>query len=163
MVSKDFAAIYQLYFAPVYRYVLGLCSSPDLADEITAQTFLKSLERLDSFQAQGSLEGWLKTIARNTYFDYLKQQKRYDLMETLEAESSHPLPEEIVEASESVSTIRQILSQIDSPYREVFELRVIQELSFKEIARLYHKSDNWACVTYHRAKNQIQQQMKEKS
>ena len=38
-------------------------------------------------------------------------------------------------------------------------LRVFGELSFKQIAKIFKKTDNWACVTYHRARNKILEQM----
>ena len=52
--------------------------------------------------------------------------------------------------------IRKILHTIPDPYKEVFMWRVFGELSFKEIGDLYSKTDNWACVTYHRARKIIQ-------
>ena len=39
--------------------------------------------------------------------------------------------------------------------------RVFGELSFKEIGGLYNKTDNWACVTYHRARKMIQSRLEE--
>jgi len=39
--------------------------------------------------------------------------------------------------------------------------RVFAELSFKQIGQIFHKSENWACVTYHRAKNKLKKQMEE--
>jgi len=41
------------------------------------------------------------------------------------------------------------------PYKEVFSLRIFGELSFREIANIFNKSEHWACVTYHRAKEMI--------
>ena len=58
--------------------------------------------------------------------------------------------------------IRRILHSIPDPYREVFMWRVFAELDFKEIGKLFGKTDNWACVTYHRAKNMIKERMEEK-
>ena len=55
--------------------------------------------------------------------------------------------------------IHLLLHNLDEPYKEVFMLRVFGELSFKQIAKIFQKTDNWACVTYHRAKNKILEQM----
>ena len=57
--------------------------------------------------------------------------------------------------------IRKILHDMSDPYKEVFMWRVFGELSFKEIADLYGKTDNWACVTYHRARKMIQSRLEE--
>ena len=53
------------------------------------------------------------------------------------------------------------LHNLAEPYKEVFMLRVFGELSFKQIARIFQKTDNWACVTYHRARNKILKQMED--
>ena len=45
------------------------------------------------------------------------------------------------------------------PYKEVFSLRVLGELSFSEIAELFGKSDSWARVTFHRARMMIKEEM----
>ena len=49
--------------------------------------------------------------------------------------------------------IQKVLHDIPDPYKEVFMWRVFAEMSFKQIGQIFHKSENWACVTYHRARN----------
>ena len=46
---------------------------------------------------------------------------------------------------------------MDEPYKEVFSLRTFGELSFQDIAELFGKSENWARVTYFRAKSKIKE------
>ena len=48
---------------------------------------------------------------------------------------------------------------MEEPYKEVFQLRVFGELSFADIGRLFGKSENWARVTFYRAKNKIKEGM----
>lgn len=62
---------------------------------------------------------------------------------------------------EESQQIRNILHTISEPYKEVFMWRVFGELSFKEIGALYSKTDNLACVTYHRARKIIQDRLEE--
>ena len=62
---------------------------------------------------------------------------------------------------EEARLIRKILHDISDPYKEVFMWRVFGELSFKDIGDLYGKTDNWACVTYHRARKMIQNRLEE--
>lgn len=69
--------------------------------------------------------------------------------------------EEQLETQEEAQEIRKILHTISDPYKEVFMWRVFGELSFKEIGDLYSKTDNWACVTYHRARKLIQSRLEE--
>ena len=64
--------------------------------------------------------------------------------------------EELIGAQEEAKQIRKILHELPDPYKEVFMWRVFGELSFKAIGELYNKTDNWACVTYHRARKMMQ-------
>ena len=50
---------------------------------------------------------------------------------------------------------------MEEPYKEVFQLRVFGELSFKEIGSIFGKTETWARVTYHRARMQIKERMEE--
>lgn len=52
---------------------------------------------------------------------------------------------QIIEMESSLEIVK-ILHLMEEPYREVFSLRVLGELSFKQIAELYGKTENWACV-----------------
>ena len=48
---------------------------------------------------------------------------------------------------------------MEEPYKEVFELRVFGELSFRDIADIFGKTESWARVTYHRARLKIKERM----
>ena len=52
----------------------------------------------------------------------------------------------------TVRSIHQEIRQLQEPYAELFLLRHTMDLSFKEIGDIYEKSENWARVTYYRAK-----------
>ena len=54
------------------------------------------------------------------------------------------------------------LHALEEPYREVFELRVFGELNFRDIGMIFSKTENWARVTYHRARLKLQERMDEK-
>ena len=55
--------------------------------------------------------------------------------------------------------IQKILHDVPEPYKEVFMWRVYAELSFKQIGQIFGKSENWACVAYHRARNKIKEKL----
>ena len=69
--------------------------------------------------------------------------------------------EELLVDQEAVIKIHGILHRIKEPYKEVFMLRVFGELGFKQIGAIFQKTENWACVTYHRARMQIEKEMGE--
>ncbi len=68
--------------------------------------------------------------------------------------------ESFVVRREEVISIYKALHCLEEPYKEVFSLRTLGELSFREIADIFEKSESWARVTYHRAKLQIRSMIK---
>ena len=62
---------------------------------------------------------------------------------------------------ENVEKIQKILNETDMPYKEVFKLRVFGNLQFKEIGRMFGKSESWARVTFYRAKLKIREKLEE--
>lgn len=62
---------------------------------------------------------------------------------------------------ENVEKIQKILNETDMPYKEVFKLRVFGNLQFKEIGKMFGKSESWARVTFYRAKLKIREKLEE--
>lgn len=62
---------------------------------------------------------------------------------------------------EQAVTIYKIVHGLADPYKEVFLLRILGELSFKEISNIFGKSESWAKVTFFRAKLKIMDAMEE--
>ena len=81
----EFDQVYQKYFRDVYKYLLVLCRNQWVAEEITQETFFKVLEKLDQFDGRSSLYSWLCQIAKHTYFDHCRREKRKGREEELEA------------------------------------------------------------------------------
>ena len=70
-------------------------------------------------------------------------------------------PEEAIVRQDESMRIHRLLHHLDEPYREVFTLRALGQLSFRDIGDLFGKSENWACVVYHRARARIKDKMEE--
>ena len=54
-----------------------------------------------------------------------------------------------------LSVLRTALRMLPEPYREVFSMRVFGELSFRQIGAVFGKTEHWACVTFHRARQKL--------
>jgi RNA polymerase sigma-70 factor (ECF subfamily) len=153
-----------VYFKSVYLFVLRLSGDEHISEEVTSETFCKAISSIDRFRGDSDMRVWLCGIAKNTYFTYLKKHKRELSIDETDAESipdSGALLDESISEQEDAKQIREILHTMPEPYKEVFMWRVFGELSFKEIGVLYGKTDNWACVTYHRARKMIQERLEE--
>ena len=155
----DFEEIYATYFDSVYQYVLSLCRDVHTAEEVTQESFCKAMTHLDRFDGRCRLYVWLCQIAKNVYFTYAKRQKRYG---EPEEEQAQPGFEEQLLECETAWEVHKLLHQLDEPYREVFSLRVLGELSFSQIGQLFGKSDSWARVVFFRAKTELRRRADEK-
>lgn len=69
--------VYEQYFTVVYRYLLSLSHNTHIAEELTQETFFKALKKVDDFRGDCDLRVWLCQISKNTYYDYLKKNKKY--------------------------------------------------------------------------------------
>ena len=160
----EFDQIFNTYFKSVYRYIRKLSADEHVAEEITSATFLKVLKSIGDFRGECDIRVWICQIAKNTYYSYLKKNKRIasvDEIELLNIVDPSASIEEQIGIQDETQQIQKILHTLPDPYKEIFMWRVFGELSFKEIGGLYNKTDNWACVTYHRARKMIQSRLVE--
>ena len=159
--SDSFDQIYRDLFDPVYRYVLTLSQNPQTAEEITQETFFRALRSLDQFQGRSSLKSWLCAIARNIWLSEQRRKKPLPLDEAAAVADPGMGPEEALQRRDGSMHIHRLLHGLEEPYREVFTLRALGQLSFKDIGEIFGKSENWACVVYHRARAKIRKKMEE--
>ena len=155
----DFEEIYRRYFGDVYRYLLRISGSETAAEDVTSETFLRAMQALPRFRGDCDVRVWLCRIARNTYFSTRRDPDNQPMEEPGEERAgSAPSPEEETLRREEGRRLRQLLHGLEEPYREVFLWRHYGDLSFREIGQLFGKSENWACVTYHRARGKLRKE-----
>lgn len=157
----DFEDIYDRFFKDVYLFVLAMSGNPAMAEDITQETFFKALKEIDNFKGNCSVKSWLCQIAKNFYIDDVRHKKRF---ESVKKSLSGEMPtekdaESAVIRREEVISVYKALHCLEEPYKEVFGLRTLGELSYREIGNIFEKSESWARVTYHRAKLKIREQM----
>lgn len=146
--------IYAKHAKTVYGFLLTKTKSPDLAEELTQETFYQAVKCINTFQQKSSVSTWLCGIAKNIWYGYLRKNTRSEpLLET----SGEP-----VESAESVffqswnnTNLLKMLHNLREPMREVMYLRLSGDLSYRQIGEIMGKSENWARVTFYRGKEII--------
>ena len=152
---QDFFFFFVDYLRDVYNFLLKLSGSEDIAEELTQSTFSIAFENLGQFRGTCKMSVWLCQIAKHEYFAYCKRQRPIVREEAMEEEPcGESLEERFIDHAEQIR-IHEVLHVLPEPYKEVFTLRVMAELSYKDISRLFGKSESWARVTYYRAKCMI--------
>jgi RNA polymerase sigma-70 factor (ECF subfamily) len=158
----DFEEIYIKYFQDVYLYIRKMSNSEKIAEEVTSDTFFKAMQSIDSFRGDCDVRVWLCQIAKNAYYSYIKKNSRTEQVDESEIQEITDLAPNVAEEyerREEIERIQKILHDVGEPYKEVFMWRVYAELSFRQIAQIFGKTENWACVTYHRARKIIKERL----
>ncbi|MDE7225230.1 MAG: sigma-70 family RNA polymerase sigma factor [Acetatifactor sp.] len=143
----------------VYSYVMTLVKRQHVAEEITQEAFYKAFTAKSAFRGESDQVTWLCAIARNLFLDEMRRQsKSTDIDLDTNTDSGINIESE-VEDKDASYRIHRALQELEEPYRKVFELRIFGELSFREIGGICEKTENWARVTYHRAKVKLQERV----
>ncbi|MDE6111082.1 MAG: RNA polymerase sigma factor, partial [Eubacterium sp.] len=160
----DFTEVYQNSEKKVYRFLLGLSQNESLAEELTEETFYQAFLHINQFEGRSSMDTWLCQIAKNLYFKEMKRRKRFDDKEidTNLSDSGENLFL-LLEEKQKTIEIHRILKTLNNTYKEVFTLHIFAELTFKEIAEIYDKSESWAKMSFYRAKAELINRLEEQN
>lgn len=145
----------------IYAFFFVKTSSRESAEDLTQEVFYEAIKGLPRFSHHSTIQTWLFSIAKNRLKKYYRSQKYKKDLEVLyrNEELDRNTPEEEVLKKEEQWNIIQQINQLDDITKEIVTLRVYGELSFKEIGVLVEKSENYARVTFHRAKLKLQKEM----
>lgn len=145
--AEAFEQLVVKYQTPIYRLCLRMTGNPEDAADLTQESFLKAWRALDTFRFGSGFSTWLFRLASNTCLDHLRAQKRRPVLPltledndgeemTLDPPDSAPTPEEALLASEEQERLNQALAQLDPGQRHILTLRVVNDLSYTEIAEI---------------------------
>ena len=152
-------AFYKENYPIVYGYLLSLCGDPALAEDLAAEAFLKAIEKIDTYDPKYKPATWLCTIGRNLLVNHQKKSLRHVPLEESMV-SLAPTPEEQVFRSELLKAVLKSAKELPPITQQVLFMR-LEGLSFRQIGLALDKTENWARVTYFRAKSKLMQEMEE--
>lgn len=153
-------ALVERHAASLARFVnsLGVHVAPQ---EIVQDTFVRAFGSLDSFRGESSMRSWLFTIARRLVLDQRRAGRRERNHVTIEdAQDQLVSAEDVLDgvvADESEGRVRQAVARLSPMQREVFTLRVVEGLSYKEIAVVASTTEGAARVHYHNAMKAVKE------
>jgi RNA polymerase sigma-70 factor (ECF subfamily) len=146
----DYDALYRRTADNVYRVCLAVLRDPEAAADATMDVFRKLLTNPPT-RHHDNLEGWLRTAARTTAIDHLRDLHRHlPLDDALDLSDPAPTPEEIVLDDDLRRSFRDRFGILTPAQRQVVELR-LEGLSGDEIARLLARKRSWVDTTAFRA------------
>ena len=164
MENTDLNVMYQEHAKQVYGFLYKMCQDADLSEDLMQDTFLKAMEHIDSYDGKCKLTTWLCQIAKYVFYQSLdknRRRKEVPFDEAVETAMQEETENSVVGAESKLHIYRTIQS-LPSPMRDVVMLRLTGELSFKEIGEVLSQSENWARVTFYRAKQILGKELKER-
>jgi len=161
-----FEELVKKYQKRLMRFVIMMLGRRDPADDIVQEAFVKAYLAINSFEPDRPFYPWLATIARNLAINRIKKEDRekpaseYEEINELQTdESSNPLAEMM--SKENDRRLMQAVKSLAPQFREVFVLRMIENMSYDEIAAKLNISAGTVDSRLHRAREKLVQMLKD--
>lgn len=140
------------------RYASSLGAREDI-EELVQDTFVRAFSAIDSFRGDSTLRTWLFTIQRRLVLDRARAGRRRGV--SVQVDEQHVVTGgdalDGMVASETAGRIRDAVRRLSPTQREVFTLRVMEGLSYREIAEVAGTTEGSARVHYHNALKMVKE------
>jgi RNA polymerase sigma factor (sigma-70 family) len=152
----NFAEVVNEHWTAVYKLLYHLSGSTHDTEDLAQETFLRALNRLESFAAGTKMRAWLLRIASNAFFDQHRKRKRIK-QQGIPEEVAGPIerPERSLENAEHGELLKIAMEELSETTRLVFHLRVQEDLSFREIGEIVGSSEEAARWHMHQARSKL--------
>ena len=136
------------------RYVKNDADAADLAQ----QTFVRAFKAIHAFRGAASVRSWLYRIAINLSLNHVRDHARevVDTIDDAKLTARATGPQRIID-DEDAARLRDAVAELPPKQRMVLELRVFDELSFREVAELADCTENAAKVNFHYAVKRLKE------
>ncbi len=144
--------MYNDYADDIYRFLFVHVRDVELAEDLTADTFLKAWKQIDNFDWKHT-RGWLYKIARNNLTDHWRRKKTLALNEdgALSIVDEKPPHDEVLDKKEQYRRIIKALANLPHEMKSVVSLRFLQGYSVRETSEALELSEANVRVIQYRA------------
>jgi RNA polymerase sigma-70 factor, ECF subfamily len=169
-----FATLVRRHKLRVYNFVLRQLRDPAAAEDVAQEVFLRVVQKASDFKHEARFSTWLYTIARNLTIDHLRKQslrrhpsldetkgEKPSLAETIEDRHPRSSVERSAVSKEFRQSVSRAIDALPADQREVFLLREISNLAFKEIAEVTGVGENTVKSRMRYALERLQQALSE--
>lgn len=153
--QSAFGELYDLFAAKIYRFISYKLPTREMAEDVLQETFMKAWQALPKLNPEKLyFSAWLYTIARNLINDQYRAVKRRPTPDSLDNYYDLATDDDPAENTDEIlnkEKLRKILSELPAGYKQVLELRFLQEFSVEETAKVMGKTVVAVRVMQHRA------------
>lgn len=155
--QSAFEYLFNRYREAIYRLFIQRINDPSDADDLLQETFIKVYINIDRYSPDYTFGQWVYTIARNTLIDYMRRRSDDVSIDErfLSPASPMPTPEESVIAAQRRLQFEACLQHLSPVYRQLIEMRFLEERSYEEIAEALSRPLNTIKTQIRRAKESM--------
>lgn len=168
--SSRFREIVDRYAAVVFHVVRGFVNREDEVEELAQQIFVKTYEKLDSFNKESKFSSWLYMIAKNHCRDYVKDirrnNKRFSEMESHDLQSkmaNEEAADQDIELKEQRLLLNRALDEINPEYAEAFLMKYREGMTYEVMASRLNATVSALKVRVHRARKELKEIIEQNS
>jgi RNA polymerase sigma-70 factor (ECF subfamily) len=148
----SFEALVRRYQKPLYYLCLRYVRDHDAASDLAQRTLIKALEKMEELRDPGIFKSWLFRIGANLALNHLRDNARFVDEETPPVDEPQAVEADArLEAAEDAAALRRAVAALPTKQRMTLELRVFEELSFKDVAEALETTEGAAKVNFHYA------------
>lgn len=149
--------IYKKYAKLIKNYIFSMTGNEGLAEDVMQETFIVAIKEISRFRGDCEISVWLRSIAKKILYKECKKNNAKNTVpiDALNLKDSKDIEKEYIQQNNIVA-IYKSLQKLDATTREVMYLRITGNFTFKEIANILNKSENWARVTFFRGKQKLE-------
>ena len=142
---EAFGLLFSKYHGRLYRHIQKRLRDPELAKDLTQETWLKAYRGIGSYRGESAFYSWVYRIAENVITDHFRRRatetaSRHPGDDTRLRETA-PCPSQSLEHKELRLHLKNAIVSLTKPRRDVFVLYYHHELPIKAIARLLNRSE----------------------
>ena len=152
--EKDF----EEYGMFVFRYLMTLCGDAGVAEELTQETFYRAIRSSGKFDGSCKVSTWLCQIAKHVWYQELDRNRRRKEEPLWDHGASDDLENDYCRKEQTMEVMKAV-HVLGEDAKEVFLLRMTGGFSFREIGEICGRNENWARVTFYRAKQKVMEEV----
>ncbi len=153
--SQAFGSLYNLFAQRIFRYISIKVKDPRLAEDILQDVFVKAWQGLPKLDlVELNFSAWLYKIAGNCINDYFRKKFRNPILTDLDEAVAYASQDNLCEqlmVEADIAMVKSAFDKLTSEYRQILELRFIQDFSVTETAKILKKNSLSVRVLQHRA------------
>ncbi len=162
---RAFERVVRDYSEPLYWQVRRIVLTHEDANDVMQNVFIKAWTHLDDFRRDSKLSTWLYRIAINESIDFMRRQKKMDMVNSDDVESGVAnmlMADDYFDGDATEAQLQEAIAKLPDVQRTVFTLRYYEDMKYSDISKILKTSEGALKASYHIAVKKISEFFKQR-